>query len=122
MLLAPMSMPGRTLAVLWLSLCVAVLVFGFVQRSIHDMPVAFVWFLIFLSFPLGAAAVVAAAFATAGITSAAGIQYVPFWHELPMWFAAVVVGYWQWFILAPGLLRFMLRRRRRDASQETPSK
>ncbi len=112
MQIAPKSTPGRLLAALWLVLCLAVLVFGFVQRSVHDMPVAFVWFLIFLSFPLGAALVIALGVAIGSITSATGIQYAPFWHELPLWFAAVSVGYLQWFVLAPRLLGVILRPRR----------
>ena len=114
MLLAPRSTPGRIVAALWISLCLVVLVFGFVQRDVHDMPVAFVWFLVFLSFPLGAGALVAAGASMASLTSATGIQFLPFWHELPLWVAAVVVGYFQWFILLPALLGVLLRSWRRD--------
>jgi hypothetical protein len=34
---------------------------------------------------------------------------------LPLWLAAVAVGYWQWFVLAPRFVRFILRVRPRDA-------
>lgn len=104
---------GRALAALWLALCLAVLVFGFVQRDVHDMPIAFTWFLLLLSFPLGAGAVV---FLGAALGSS-GLQYFPFWSEVPLWLAAVVVGYLQWFVLVPALARKISRRRGNAANQ-----
>ena len=101
MALIPHGLIGRAVAVVWLALCVAVLVFGFVQREIHDMPIALVWFLVFLSFPLGAGAIVVLGI----VLGSSGIHYMPFWSELPLWLVAVLVGYWQWFILVPALVR-----------------
>lgn len=37
----------------WLLACVGLLAFTWVQQSIHDMPVAFIWLMIFLTFPIG---------------------------------------------------------------------
>lgn len=107
MIAIPQTTIGRALATLWLASSIAVLVFGFVQREVHDMPVAFAWFLIFLSFPLGAGAVVAVGVAM----GASSVEYVPFWSEVPLWLAAVVVGYFQWFVLVPAVARRILRRR-----------
>ena len=97
----PRSFVGRVVAALWLAACIAVLVFGLTARAIHDMPVAVTWFLIFLSFPLGAGAV-----AVLGVAlGSSGVPYVPFWSELPVWAAAIIVGYLQWFVLVPAIAR-----------------
>jgi hypothetical protein len=111
--LVPRNFPARALALLWLLLCFAVLVFGFVQRSIHDMPVAFIWFMIFLSFPVGFVVAFVFGLLISTVGAAAEIPYVPFWHELPFWLAAVAAGYLQWFVLLPALMRFVLRAWRR---------
>jgi hypothetical protein len=113
MQIAPKSIVARVLAALWLLLCLGVLVFGFVQRDIHDMPVAFVWFLIFLSFPIGLAVVFAFGLVTTTLGEFAAILYVPFWSELPLWLAAVVAGYFQWFVLLPAAARFAVNARGR---------
>ncbi len=107
----PRTSIGRAIAALWLALCIAVLAFGFVQREIHDMPVAFALLLVFLSFPLGAGALVI----VGTVLGSSGINYVSFWSEMPLWLAAVGVGYWQWFILLPALARKFLSRRGRAA-------
>ena len=97
---------GRALARLWLALYIAVLVFGFVQRDVHDMPIAFTWFLLLLSFPLGSLAVVLIGVAL----GSSGLQYFPFWSEVPLWLAAVAIGYLQWFVLVPAMVRKIFRR------------
>jgi hypothetical protein len=111
MKIVPGSKIGRVLATLWVALCIAVLVFGFVQREIHDMPVAFALLLMFLSFPLGAGAVVF----VGTVMGSSGTSYIPFWSELPLWLAAVVVGYWQWFMLIPALAKRLWSRGSRAA-------
>jgi hypothetical protein len=107
MKIAPRGIVGRALAVLWLTSCVAVLIFGFTAREVHDMPIAFVWFLVLLSLPLGAVAVVVLGVAL----GSSGITYIPFWSEVPLWCAAVLIGYWQWFVLTPALARKFLNRK-----------
>jgi len=97
----PKTWLGRLLAIAWLVACMAVLIFGYEQRSIHDMPVAFTWLLLGLAFPVGSLAVVLVGVGLGALTSLVGFQYQPFWHELPIWISAVVVGYWQWFIFLP---------------------
>jgi len=103
--LAPTSTLGRTAATAWVSLCLGVLVFGYVQRSVHDMPVAFTWFMIILSFPLGIPGVLAAGLGWPGVMNGLGFSYEPFRDELPIWVLAFVLGYWQWFVLLPRALR-----------------
>jgi len=99
--LFPKSILGKVMAAVWLMACIAVLVFGFVQRDIDDMPIAFIWFMIFLTFPIGAAALVALGVMFGVLDIAFGISYHPFWDELPLWFISVALGYWQWFLLIP---------------------
>jgi hypothetical protein len=99
--LFPQSFLGKVMAAVWLMACITVLVFGFVQRDIHDMPIAFVWFMIILTFPIGAAALVAIGVMFGVLDMAFGISYHPFWDELPLWFISVALGYWQWFMLIP---------------------
>ncbi len=99
--MAPKTWLGRLLAMAWLLACVAVLVFGYEQRAIHDMPVAFTWFLLVLAFPVGSLAMVVVGVGFGTLTTLVGLQYQPFWHELPIWIAVVVIGYWQWFVLLP---------------------
>jgi hypothetical protein len=103
--LVPKSLVGKVLATVWLMSCVAVLVFGFVQRDIHDMPIAFTWFLFFLSFPIGSVAVAAVGYLTGAVTMELGLNYYPFWNELPMWVTGVIVGYLQWFVVVPLIAR-----------------
>jgi hypothetical protein len=103
--LIPKSRIGKVLATVWLMSCVAVLVFGFVQRDIHDMPIAFTWFLFFLSFPIGSVAVAVIGYLTGAVTLEFGLNYYPFWNELPMWVTGVIVGYLQWFVVVPLIAR-----------------
>ena len=77
------------------------------------MPVAFIWFMIFLSFPVGFVVAFVFGLLISTVGAAADIPYVPFWHELPFWLAAVAAGYLQWFVLLPALMRFVLRAWRR---------
>lgn len=114
MKIAPESVVGRAVAALWLVLCAAVLLFGFVQREIHDMPIAFLWFLIFLSFPVGLLAVFLFSVLCTKFCAIMGVPYVPFWSELPLWFAAVVAGYIQWFVLLPRAALFLAKAKRQQ--------
>lgn len=86
---------------LWLTACLAVLVFAFLQRDIHDMPVAAVWLMALLAFPSGFFIIALAGYATSETSRLLGIPYQPFASFLPMWFAGVAVGYWQWFVAVP---------------------
>ena len=109
MTLAPSSTFGRALAVLWLALCLCVLAFGFVQQDIHDMPVAFMWFMIFLTFPLGFLGIGFDYFVIQQITNAAGGGYHPFFSLLPSWLAMTLLGYLQWFKVAPAICSLIIR-------------
>lgn len=73
------------------------------------MPVAFIWFMIFLSFPIGLVVTFLFGLLVSTVGAAIDIPYVPFWHELPLWLAAVAAGYFQWFMLLPALARGALR-------------
>ena len=102
MTVIPRSWLERTLIALWTSLCLAVLVFAYVQRHIHDTDIAFAYFMLFLTFPAGyifASAVgllFYALYETWGIVVPGG-----FINNLVAWLTFVAVGYFQWFILLP---------------------
>jgi len=80
------------------------LVFAWVQQSIHDMPEAFIWLMIFLTFPIGYA--VAMVFGVvASLLPESGAPYHPFWDVVPLWFALTIAGYAQWFVFVPFVWR-----------------
>ena len=114
--LLPSSFIGRLLAGLWLVTCLSVLVFGFVQRDIHDMPVAFTWFMIFLTFPLGFLGIGVNLMVVEPVVKAIGLKYDPFFSLLPSWLAMTAIGYMQWFKLLPKAITLVLRNvTKRDA-------
>src|SRR5258708_37103925 len=103
MALIPQSVVGRAIAIVWIVACVGMLIFAWVQQSIHDMPVAFIWLMIFLTFPIGYA--VALIVGILSSTFPGTGTYHPFWDVVPMWIALTVAGYAQWFVLLPAAWR-----------------
>ncbi len=97
--------PVRTLAALWFAACLWVLGFGYQQQHIHDMPVAFVWFMIFLTFPVGFAVSAVVGLLSSVITTHFGLAYHPFFDLIPFWVVSVIIGYVQWFIVLPKLIK-----------------
>ena len=86
---------------IWLSACLGVLVFAWRQQAIDDMPVAFIYLMIFLTFPVGFA--VATVVGLVAATFSSGTTYQPFWDIVPIWTTLTVAGYAQWFICLPWL-------------------
>ena len=112
----PSSPFGRALALAWLLACAAALLFAYEQRGVHDMPLALLVFMAARSFPLGLVVLPVVGTIWPTVVSTFGSSYVPFCDELPLWLAAVVVGYWQWFIVIPRLAQWLKSRRtQRDA-------
>jgi len=103
----PRSTFGKLAASLWVAACVGLLVFGYVQQHIPDMPVAFTWLMIYLTFPVGMAGAALVGIASSFL-SEAGVPYHPFWHLIPFWLVLVVLGYLQWFVVLPILVRKVL--------------
>jgi hypothetical protein len=101
MALVPRSTGGRAIASIWLLMCSGLLVFAWLQRDIHDMPVAFTWLMIFLTIPIGFPVAMAIGLATSAISKALGIAYDPFWDLVPSWIAFTFAGYLQWFVFVP---------------------
>jgi hypothetical protein len=95
----PTSSLRRLLAIIWLLLCATVLAFGYARRDAYDMSVAFTWMLILLSAPAGFLAI--AATKAAGVPEMIGFGNHPFFSLLPLWVAAVIAGYFQWFVVVP---------------------
>lgn len=87
----------------------SVLLFGFVQQGIHDMPVALTWFMIFLSFPLGLLGIGLDYVAIEPLVQAVELPYHPFFSLLPSWLAMTIIGYFQWFKLVPKATTMLIR-------------
>lgn len=98
MALGPTSTTGRVIAVTWLLLCIGVLVFAWVQKDINDMPIAFLWLMVFLTAPIGIVIT-----ALDGVAGAMGITNQPFWEMALLWVVFVVAGYVQWFVFLPSV-------------------
>jgi hypothetical protein len=107
--LIPKTNFGRTLALLWLLACFGILVFAYVRRDVHDMPVAFTWLLIALTFPIGLPVGAIVGILMSQAYSKFGLPYFPFLDLLPSWLVMVSFGYLQWFVVVPGFGRRFLR-------------
>jgi hypothetical protein len=105
----PSSLFGRLSFVVWLTACVALLILGYVQQDIHDMPVAFILLLIYVTFPAGLLGVTLVGLVWPVITSFLGITYQPFYDILPYWLVAVALGYVQWVIVVPWVIHKVSR-------------
>lgn len=113
MLFFPASNLGRSVAFLWLGACCALLAFGFIQRDINDMPVAFLWLLVGLAFPVGFIGLLVVGWAWTAISTYLGLTYSPFLDLLPYWFVIVALGYIQWCYVVPKVVEKLLRVLRR---------
>ena len=100
----PASRIGRVLAALWLISCVSLLAFAYIQRDIHDMPVAFTLLNMFITAPIGIIVIPLMEMATASVSSLLGLSYSTFFSLLPSWVTAVSLGYLQWFVVVPKLI------------------
>lgn len=90
------------------------LYFAFVQRAIHDMPEAFYWIMIFLTFPTGLVIMYVFGVIIYILTEMIGLDFGSSFAGLVFtWVVLVVGGHFQWFVLAP---RVFNRIRRRFAS------
>jgi hypothetical protein len=107
----PTSQIGRALASLWFALCVALLVFAYVQRGVYDMPVAFTWLLIALTFPIGLPTGAIVGMLMSWAYAKLGLPYSPFADLVPSWLVMVLFGYLQWFVVVPVAIRKLFSNR-----------
>jgi hypothetical protein len=107
--LIPHARLGRVLALLWLLACLALLAFAYLKRAAPDMPQAFTWGLIALSFPIGLPAGAAVGMSMSWAYANAGLPYEPFTDLLPSWLVMVLAGYLQWFVGLPAACRWLRR-------------
>ena len=108
----PKTIIGRALALLWLLACFGLLLFAFVQRGVHDMPMAFTSLLIALTFPIGLPVGAIVGIPMSQAYAKFGLPYSPFLDLLPSWLVMVSFGYLQWFVVVPGIGRRLLRGKR----------
>jgi len=97
----PKTKIGQFIAVLWLTACIGILFFAYIQQSIHDMPVAFIYLMMFISAPVGLIVAPITGIATSYLFEIFSFEYHPFLDLLPIWFAMLIMGYIQWFIVLP---------------------
>ena len=90
-------------------MCVALLAFAYVQRDVHDMPIAFFWLLVFLTLPVGLLSAAFVGSFTAWVYARFGLPYIPFLDVLPSWTVSVLLAYIQWFVLLPAIVRGVRR-------------
>ena len=101
---------GRILLGLWLSSCLAVLLFAFVQRAVPDADIAFSYLMLFLTFPIGYAfllfmgSIFEMLFNFTGVVVPGGFAF-----SLCVWPLFVATGYFQWFQIIPWLYRKLAR-------------
>jgi hypothetical protein len=106
MTIFPHNLIGRLLLALWLAACVAVLIFAFNAREIHDTDIAFLSLMLVLTFPIGYAFAALVGVVFYALNSMFGIV-VPggFIPNLLSWVFFVAAGYFQWFIVVPWLYK-----------------
>src|SRR5438094_417067 len=86
----------------WLALCVAVLLFAWMNRDGHDMPEVVIWLMIFPTFPMGWPVGIVIGIATAFVSQHFGLAYHPFGDLIPEWLGFVATAYFQWLLCFPG--------------------
>ena len=104
------------LRVIWCSACVMVLVWSLVAAANapshlrHHADEALAIWLAVLTFPVGVAYYIALTLLLMLVYSVTGtsIGGGPIFAVLVAWLPAVILGYWQWFVLLP---RYLSRRR-----------
>jgi hypothetical protein len=78
------------------------LYFAFAQRAIHDMPEAFYWIMIFLTFPTGLVIMYVFGVIIYVLTEIMGLDFGSSFTGLVFtWVFLVVGGHLQWFVLVP---------------------
>lgn len=88
-------------------LCLALLALAYVQRAAPDMPVAFTWLLVALTFPTGLLTGALVGMSMPWVYTQGWWPYSPFLDLLPSWLVMVLTGYLQWFVWLPALHRWI---------------
>lgn len=73
------------------------------------MPVAFIWLLMPLSFPLSFFGIVIVGVLQSEIISLLDLRYQTYPGVLLYWITSVAVGYLQWFVILPKVVRCLSR-------------
>jgi hypothetical protein len=103
----PRSILGRTICILWLSACVANLVYDLWPGNLSepDIAIAFGWTMIILTFPIGYGLGTLHGFLSLLVYKGWGIAVPRLYVDLITWIIFVPAGYFQWFVLIPWLHR-----------------
>jgi len=95
----------KVIKYIWLFFCAAVLAFAYIQRNIPDVDIAFLWFMLILTFPLGyvftfiVGLVFSALYTSYEIVVPGGLL-----HNAIIWLCLVLLGYWEYFVLPEWVL------------------
>ena len=92
------------------------LAFAWVQRDVHDMPVAATLLASGLSMPLGPVVLAFVGMVDERIYQVVGVPYNPFFDFVIYWIFSSATVYIQWFLLLPKLIAVLRiwRRERLD--------
>jgi hypothetical protein len=105
----------RLIKIAWVLLCVGVLAYYMFDRSKFEIDFLVMIDMIVLSFPIGWVAAIASGWLFFGLDSLLGHTGSREEGTVVFWFIALVLGYWQWFVLLPHLIKRFKARRRNDA-------
>lgn len=106
MTILPSSLAGKILASIWITACVSVPIFAFVNRDIKDTDIVVISAMLFLTFPAGIAyvglvtLVLMALDSLLGVTPSGGFIF-----NFVVWVPMAILGYAQWFLLLPAAFR-----------------
>jgi len=106
MAVLPSSLVGKILASIWVTACVSVPIFAFVNRDIKDTDIVVISAMLFLTFPVGIAFVGLVTLVLMALDSLLGVT-VPsgFIFNFVIWVPMAILGYVQWFLLLPAAFR-----------------
>jgi len=95
----------KFIKIIWILSCVTVLTFSFIKKEISDTDIAFIYLMVFLTFPIGAIVCTIIGFLIKLIYMNFGIT-IPggFVHNLIIWMILVIAGYFQWFCFFPRIV------------------
>jgi hypothetical protein len=109
----PRSILGRIVSVLWVSACIATLIYDLWPGNISepDIAITFGLTMIILSFPIGCGLGTLYGFLSLLLYKGWGITVPRLYADMIVWILFVSAGYFQWFVLVPWLCRKAAKRR-----------
>jgi len=101
-----------SIRLIWGTLLLSLLTFAWVQRDVHDMPVAATMLAAGLSMPAGPVVLAVVGIVNERIDQVFGMPYSPFFDFVIYWIFSSATVYIQWFLLLPKLIALVRGRHR----------